>query len=171
MRPPRPLGQTWATFLRNHDQDTWACDFLQVTDLLFRPLIAFVITELATRRVLHVGVTRSPSDEWVAQQLREAIPFGPRPKYLVRNNDAKYASHFEAVAIGSGIEVLQTPIKAPRSNTICERLFGSIRHECLDRILILSEAHLRRVLREYVRYFNQWRPLLGGLHREYRKVA
>ncbi len=78
--PPRPSGQTWATFLRTHAKDSWACDFLQVTDIFFRPLFAFFITELGSRRIVQVGVTRAPTDEWVAQQLREATPFGKAPK-------------------------------------------------------------------------------------------
>lgn len=199
-RQPRPHGQTWATFLRNHATDTWACDFLQVHDLFFRPLFAFFITELGSRCIVHVGVTRSPTDEWVAQQLREATPFGSAPRYLIRDNDAKYGMHFTAVAVGSGIEVLRTPLKAPRANAICERLLGSVRRGCLDHMLIVSEAHLRRVLSEYVGYFNRSRPhqginqrvpeleaciyassgdtrtiialpILGGLHHDYRRAA
>ncbi len=99
---PKSGSQTWATFIRNHAQDIWACDFLPITDIFFRPLFAFVITELGSRRVVHVGVTRSPTDEWVAQQLREATPFSIKPKYLIRDNDAKYASHFHAVALPCG---------------------------------------------------------------------
>ncbi len=89
-RPPRPLGQAWATFLRNDAREIWACDFLQVTDIFFRPLFAFFVIELASRRVVHAGVTRSPTDAWVAQQLREATPYGTGPRYLIRDNDAKY---------------------------------------------------------------------------------
>lgn len=117
-RPRRPHRQTWATFVHNHAQDIWACDVLQVHDVFFRPLFAFVITELGSRRILHVTVTRSPTDEWVAQHLREATPFGRAPTYLIRDNDAKYGSLFDAVAVGSGIEVRRTPIKAPRANAI-----------------------------------------------------
>ena len=102
VRPLRPHGQGWATFLQNHAREIWACDFLQLHDALFRPLFAFFITELGSRRIVHVGVTRSPTDDWVAQQLREATPFGDTPKFLIRDNDAKYGSHFEAVATGSG---------------------------------------------------------------------
>jgi len=86
VRLPRPSGQKWATFLQNHAADIWACDFLQVTDLFFRPLFAFFIIELRSRKVIHVGVTRSPTDAWTAQQLREATPYGQTPKYLVRDN-------------------------------------------------------------------------------------
>lgn len=88
---------------------------------------------------MHVGITRTPTDEWTAQQLREATPYGEVPKYLIRDNDAKYGSHFGAIAIGSGIEVLRTPVQAPRANAICERLMGSVRRECLDHIMILSK--------------------------------
>src|ERR671932_100082 len=88
--PAPPTGQPWGTFLRNHAHELWACDFLQVTDLLFRPLFAFFIVELRSRRVLHVGVTRHPTDEWVAQQLREATPYGEYPRFLLRDNDGKY---------------------------------------------------------------------------------
>ena len=105
-RPSLPRGQTWTTFLRNHAQDIWACDFVQLTDVWFRPLFAFVITELGSRRIVHVGATRAPTDEWVAQQLREATPFGAAPTYLLRDNDAKYGPRFEAVAAGSVITSL-----------------------------------------------------------------
>ena len=99
MRQARPLrrsGQTWATFLRTHASAIWACDFLPVTDLLFRQLYAFFIVELATRRVVHVGVTRHPTDAWVAQQLREATPFGQHPTYLIRDNDTKFGQSVRA---------------------------------------------------------------------------
>ncbi|MDP9311672.1 MAG: integrase, partial [Chloroflexota bacterium] len=138
-RPPRPHGHTWATFLRNHASDIWACDFLQRHDLCFRPLFAFIITELGSRRIMHVGVTRASTDLWAAQQLREATPFGEAARYLIRDNDAKYGHQFAAVAAGTGIEVLRTPLKAPRANAICERLLGSVRRECLDHLLILGE--------------------------------
>ncbi len=199
-RSSRPRGQSWASFLSNHASDIWACNFLQVHDVFFRPLFAFFITDLASRRIVHVGVTRSPTDEWVAQQLREAAPEGEAPKYLIRDNDAKYGPHVDAVAIGSRIKVLRTPIEAPRANAICERLLGSVRRESLDHMLIVREAHLRRILKEDVRYFNGSRPhqgvdpcvpdlgdmaappagssepvvsfpVLGGLHHEYGRAA
>ena len=123
----RPRGQNWATFLRNHAKDVWACDFLQVTDLFFRSLFAFFIIELQSRRVIHVGVTRFPTDAWTAQQLREATPYGQAPKYLIRDNDNKFGSCFARVAATSGIEILKTPHQAPRANAICERFVGSVR--------------------------------------------
>jgi putative transposase len=199
-RPSPPRGRTWGTFIRNHARDIWACDFVQLSDVWFRPLFAFVITALGSRRIVHVGVTRSPTDDWVAQQLREATPFGIAPRYLIRDNDAQYGPRCDTVAAGSGIAPLRTPIRAPRANAICERLIGSLRRECLDHVLVLGEAHLRRVLRAYVAYFNQdqphqgirqWIPgdaaapplqaggvgkvrafpVLGGLHHAYQRAA
>jgi len=163
VRPPRRAGQPWATFLRNHAPAIWACDFLPVTDLLFRPLHAFFVVALGSRRVVHVGVTRHPTDAWVAQQLREATPFGERPRFLIRDNDSKYGPAFARVAATTGITELRTAYRAPRQNATCERFLGSARRECLDHLLVLGEAHLRRALREYVAYYNRDRPH-QGLH-------
>ena len=164
-RPRRRAGQTWAPFLRNHAGEIWACDFLQVTDLLFRPLFAYFIVELASRRVVHVGVTRHPTDAWVAQQLREATPFDQRPRFLIRDNDAKYGSSFARVVAATGMTELRTAYRAPRQNAMCERFLGSVRRECLDHLLILGERQLRRVLSEYVAYFNCARPHQGVAQR------
>ena len=200
VRTQQPGGQRWSTFLRTHAAQIWACDFLQVTDLFFRPLFAFFIVELQSRKVIHVGVTRSPTDAWVAQQLREATPYGQAPKYLIRDNDRKFGSCFARVATTSAIKVLKTPYHAPRANAICERFLRSVRQECLDHLLILQERQLQRVLNAYMMYFNQARPhqgiaqqipqqrrsvpsaqnagnkvialpVMGGLHHDYRWAA
>jgi putative transposase len=113
-RTPRSRGQSWATFLRNHAGQIWACDFLHVTDLCFRSLFAFFIIELKSRKVIYIGVTRSPTDAWTAQQLREANPYGQSPQYLIRDRDGKFGSCFARVAATSGIEILKTPYYAPR---------------------------------------------------------
>ena len=199
-RSPRRGGQNWATFLHNHAQDMWACDFLQVTDLFFRSQFAFFIIEMHSGRVIHVGVTRSPSDAWTAQQLREATAYGAGPKYLIRDNDGKFGLGFEQVAKTSRIEILKTPYHVPQANAICERFLGSVRRECLDHLLILHEKQLQRVLNAYVHYFNRARPhqgirqqlperygepippdhddgkvlafpIQGGLHHDYRRSA
>jgi len=160
-RAPRPRGQTWATFLRNHAPDSWACDFLPVTDRRFRPRCACFIIEQATRRVVHVGPTRHPTDAGVAQQLREAIPFGQRPRYLIRDDDGKFGAMFASVAAASGIMILHTPPRAPHANAVCERFLGSVRRACLDHLLVLGERQLSRVLRAYVAYCNRARPHQG----------
>lgn len=146
---------------KNHAKDIWACDFLPIIDVWFRPLYLFFIVELASRRVVHFGVTRSPTDAWVAQQLREATPFGQAPRFLIRDRDSKYGETFARVAVGTSIEVLKTPYRAPKANAICERFLGSVRRECLDHILVLGEQHLYRVIWEYVEYFNGARPHQG----------
>jgi transposase InsO family protein len=149
------------TFLRNHAQDIWAVDFLQTYDLFFRTLFVFVIIELESRRLLHFGVTRSPDDAWVAQQLREATPFGKGPRFLIRDNDNKFGAAFDRVAEETGIEVLTAPYQAPKANAICERFLGSVRRECLDLFQILSERHRHRVVKEYGEYVNLARPHQG----------
>ena len=200
VRPARPRGQNWKTFLHTHAEQIWACDFLPVTDLFFRSLFAFFIIELHSRKVIHVGVTRCPTDAWTAQQLREATAYGEGPKYLIRDHDDKFGVVFARVAQTSHIEILTTPYYAPRANAICERFLGSVRRECLDHLLILHEKQLHRVLNAYLHYFNRARPhqgikqqipeqqagsvppphesgkvisfpVLGGLHRDYRRSA
>jgi putative transposase len=151
--------QTWSTFLKNHFRNMWACDFTVVIDLLFRSLYVFVIMELHTRRIVHAAVTRSPTDEWVAQQLREATPWGEGPKYLIRDRDSKYGKQFAAVT--DGIKILKTPVRAPRTNSYCERLIGSLRRECLDHMLILDRLQLDRIVQEYLDYYNHSRPHQG----------
>ena len=143
-------------------------------------------------------VTCHPTDAGIAQQLREATPFGTAPSYLIRDNDHKYGPAFDRVAAGSRITVQHTPVRAPRANGTCERFLGSVRRECLDHLPILGERHLARVLREYVTFFNRARPhqglgqalpepspremasragpiralpVLGGLHHTYQRAA
>ena len=200
VRPPGSRGQTWSTFISNHGDDIWACDFLQIYDVLFRPIFAFFFVVHGTREVVHCNVTRHPTDGWAAQQLREATPYGDGPTYLIRDNDDKFGGKFASVADGTGIEVVRLPPRAPNLNPICERFLGSVRRECLDHIVIFSERQLHRVLKENVEsYFNRARPheglcqripgcttsrstseigraviatpLLGGLHHDYRWAA
>jgi putative transposase len=147
--------------LKNHAKAIRACDFLPVIDVWFRPLHFYFIVELVSRRIVHFEVRRSPTDKWVAQQLREATPFGQAPRFLIRDRDSKYGQAFTQVAVGTSIEVLKTPCRAPKANAMCERFLGSVRRECLDHILILGETHLHRVIREYVEYFNHGRPHQG----------
>jgi putative transposase len=200
VRTSRPGEQTWKTFLRTHAQHIWACDFLPITDLFFHSLFAFFITLLHSRKVIHVGVTRSPTDTWTAQQLREATAYGAGPKYLIRDHDSKFGMGFARIAKTSHIEILKTPYHAKRPNAICERFLGSVRRECLDHLLIFHEKQLHRVLGAFVHSFNQARPhqgikqqipeppteprppeptggkvlsfpVLGGLHHDYRRSA
>ncbi len=159
--PPQQKSQTWATFLANHASEIWACDFIQTYDLFFREVFLIFIIEHSSRRIVHVNITRSPSDAWVAQQIREATPFGEGPRFLICDNDDKYGPLFDHAVDGAGITLIHTPPYAPKANAICERLMGSVRREFLDHILILSEGHARRLAKEYVCYFNHARPHQG----------
>jgi putative transposase len=157
----RNSGQNWATFLRNHAQDIWACDFTVVHTLLFKPLYIFIIIHHQTRRIIHVAVTTNPTDEWTTQRLREATPWGQKPKYLIRDNDGKYGAKFKALLDSSGIEDMNTPPHAPRANAICERFIGTLKREALDNMLFVHQHQLRRVVKEFVDYYNRSRPHQG----------
>ena len=109
-------------------------------DLFFRQVHLFFIVELASRRIVHFSVTAHPTDAWVAQQLREATPFGQAPHFLIRDRDSKYEQAFARVAKGTTIEILKTPYRAPKANATCEQFLGSVRRECLDHMLILGES-------------------------------
>jgi transposase InsO family protein len=196
-RPARrgPGGSRWSAFLKAHAGETWACDFLQTYDIFFRPLFAFAIIELGSRRVVHAAATGEPTSGWVTQQLRNATAWGVVPRFLLRDRDGKFGSGFDALAKASGIRVVQTAVRAPNMNAFCERWLGSLRRECLDHVIVLGERHLHRVLAEYVRYHNAARPhqgigqrtpvdgprprkgpiiavpVLGGLHHDYRRAA
>jgi len=134
---------------------------LPVTDLFFRSLFAFFIIEQKSRKVIHVGLTRSPTDAWTAQQLREATPYGVGPKYLIRDNDSKFGVGFARVAKTSGFKILKTPYHTPRANAICERFLGSVSRECLDHLLILQEK--QRCHTEFCVTVNYRKALKPGL--------
>jgi len=154
-------SQTCATFLKNQGGAMWACDFTVMHDWLFRPWYIFVVMDLKTRRIVHTGVTNFPTDDWTAQQVREATPWGKGPRYLIRDRDRKYAAHFSAMAASSGIQELKTPYRVPQANGACERFMGSLRRECLDHMLIYDGKYLQRLVQEYTAYYNQERPHQG----------
>jgi transposase InsO family protein len=147
--------------LRNHAGDIWACDFTTVHTLFFKPIYILIFMELQSRKIVHTAVTLSPTDEWTAQQLREATAWGGGPKYLIRDNDNKFGKQFSAVAEATNIDELTTPFQAPRANAFCERLIGTLKRECLDYHLILHPYQLRRIVNEFVAYYNQSRPHQG----------
>jgi hypothetical protein len=132
-------------------------------DLLFRAFFIFVILELKTRLVIHSVVTQSPSDEWTAQQLREATPWGLYPKYLIGDHDRKYGTLFLSVAASSGMLEVKTPFQAPKANAICERFMGSLKRECLDHLFIINQSQLKRIVKEYVSYCNDAGHILHTL--------
>ncbi len=157
----KPGGQNWRTFLKNHAHEIWACDFTVIHSLFFKPLYVFVIVEHESRKVVHTAVTKNPTDEWTAQQVREATPWGKRPKYLIHDNDGKFGSQFKNILKNSGIKAIKTPLKAPRANAICERFIGSLQRECTDNFLIFHTYQLHRIISIYADYFNKLRPHQG----------
>jgi putative transposase len=161
VRKTPSFSQNWATFIKNHAGNIWACDFTVAYDWLFRPVYIFVIMELKKRRIIHIGVTDSPTDEWTTQQLREATPFMEHPKYLIHDRDNKFGSQFSALATHTGIEIIKTPYRTPQANAFCERFMGSLKRECLDHSLVLHKRHLKRLVSEYRNYFNEERPHQG----------
>jgi putative transposase len=154
----RAISQCWSTFVRNHAQAIVACDFCVAVTATFRILYVFVVIEHVSRRLLHVNVTAHPTAEWTLQQLREAIPSNHTYRFLIHDRDSIFSQPLDQHIRHLGLRVLKTPPHSPQANALCERLLGTLRRECLDCIIPLTENHLRRLLREWVLYYNAGRP-------------
>jgi putative transposase len=201
-RPPdRPPSQTWRTFLRNHAPQIWAADLFTVPTLTFRALFVLFFITHDRRELIHVRVTAHPTAAWVWRQLIEATAWGRQPMYMLRDRDSVYGRDFVSKAQRLGIETLLSPFRSPKANAIAERVIRTLRQECLDHVLVISERHLAAVLREYVAFSNTERPhrslalepplrrgpvssgptlppsrvvarpVLGGLHHVYQRAA
>jgi len=159
-RPPgQPRGdQRWSTFLKNHAKGILACDFFLAVTATFRMLYVFVVIEHGTRRLAHVNVTANPSADWTLQQLRAVVGEESKHQYLIHDRDKIFAKHLDDSIRALGVQVLRSPIASPKANAICERVIGTIRRECLDWIIPLSEAHLRSILKSWVEHYNRGRP-------------
>ena len=160
-RPPgQPRGdQRWSTFIKNHAKAILACDFFVAVTATFRMLYVFVVIEHGTRRLAHVNVTVHPSADWTLQQLREVIgDKDGRHKYLIHDRDRIFGKHLDDSIRALGVEVLRSPIASSKANSIAERVIGTIRRECLDWMIPMSEVHLRSILREWTSHYNQGRP-------------
>jgi len=189
-----PPSQGWRTLLRNHAPDIAAMDLFVVPTIGFDLLYAFVIVRLDRRELVWINVTTNPTAEWIARQITEAFPWNENPQYLIRDRDRVYGTKVTRRLRAMAIRDKPTAPASPWQNGFAERLIGSIRRECVDHILVLSEAHLRRILKAYARYYNDIRthssldkdaPLsrpvqrtgiisshtvLGGLHHHYVRV-
>jgi putative transposase len=159
---PQRSGQSWRAFLEAQAKTILAVDFFHVDTVLLRRLYVLFVIEHGTRRVHLAGITAHPTGEWVTQQARNLLMnFEDRAgsfKFLIRDRDAKFTGAFDAVLAAAGIRIIRTPVRAPRANAIAERWISSARRECLDRMLITSERHLRLVVSEYVEHYNVHRP-------------
>jgi integrase-like protein len=187
-------SQGWKTFLRNHTDGVASIDFLVVPTIGFKLLYAFVILGHGRRKLLHIAITYHPSAHWAARQIAEAFPWDEAPVWLIRDNDAIFGVAFKKQLKTMGIRDGPTALRSPWQNAYVERVIGSVRRECLDHIIILNAAHLRRVLKDYAKYYNNVRthlsldknapvprpvstsgvikstPHLGGLHHEYTRI-
>jgi putative transposase len=190
-------SQTWTTFLRNHVGQMVSIDFFTVATVRLHVLYVFVILAHDRRRVLHFNVTEHPTAVWAAQQIIEAFPEDRAPRYVLRDRDGIYGHCFTTRIEGMGIEQVRITARSPWQNCYVERAIGSIRRECLNHMIVLSEQHLRRILKSYFRYYHESRthlslskdapesraiqanelerivqiPQLGGLHHRYERRA
>ena len=194
VRGRRPPSQSWKTFLQNHAEAIAAVDMCVVPTLTFERLFAFLVLGHGRRQLLWFEVTRHPTAEWLARQITEAFPWASAPSYLVRDNDGAYGHVFSRRVMAMGIRARPISPRSPWQNGHVERLIGTVRRECLDRMLIFGEAHLRQILTSYASYYNESRthlslhkdaplgravqrygtiaatPVLSGLHHRYARI-
>lgn len=155
----QPRGdQRWSTFLKNHANAILACDFFVAVTAACRLLYVFVVIKHGSRRLARVDVTAHPSADWTLQQLREVIGFDDTHRYLIHDWDSIFARQLDESIKALGVKVLKSPPHCPKANAICERLIGTIRRECLDWLIPISESHLRSILTSWVEYYNRGRP-------------
>lgn len=159
---PRRCGPTWGEFLKIQAETIVACDFFTADTVLLRRLYVLFFIELDTRNVFVTGVTAHPTGAWVVQQARNlSFELSERTqplKFLIRDRDAKFSVNFDQVFRAQGVRIIRTPVKAPSANAFAERFVGTVRRECLDRMLIFGRRHLEAVIHEYVGHYNTHRP-------------
>ena len=155
--PPAPQRdrQSWRTFLRQQGESILACDFLTVDTVWLRRIYVLVFLSIGSRRIEYLACTSNPDTTWMLQQARNLLidldDRGRQARFLLHDRDSKFAAAFDAVFTGEGIRIVRTPVRAPNANAHVERWVGSVRRECLDRLLIVGRRQLEHVLRVYVR--------------------
>src|SRR5204862_4618295 len=161
-----PPGQSWSTFLRNHMPHIAAMDLFVVPTISFNLLYALVIVRLARRELVWINVTAHPTADWIAQQITEAFPWDEAPRYLIRDRDAVYGSVVTRRLRAMGIRDKPISAGSPWQNGFAERLIGTLRRECVDHVIVLGEAHLRRTLSKVADNYNNVR-----IHRAFAQDA
>jgi transposase InsO family protein len=157
--PARRQEMGWATFLKHYQQFIWAGDFFTVTTATLRTYYVLFFIEMGTRRIRFWNVSESPDGLWVARQFRNlSVVNDELPKYVLHDRDDKFTAAADSVLLDVATSVVKLPARSPDLNGFAERWIRTIRQECLDRIVILNERHLRWVLAEFVRYYNARRP-------------
>jgi transposase InsO family protein len=167
--PPVPerarRGSTWRQFLTQHAHEMLACDFFTIETAWLRTMYVLFFIELGSRRVHLAGCTAQPTSAWVTQQARNlswAIQDGTVPaRYLIHDRDTMFCAAFDRVFTTEDVEIVRTPFRAPNANAIAERWIRSVRQECLDHLLVLSERHAWQILREHIAFYNRQRPHQG----------
>jgi len=163
VRPaPERAVSSWRSFVRQHADTILACDLFTVDTVWLRRLYVLFFISIGTRRVEYVACTTNPDTAWMTQQGRNLLmdldERSQRPRFLIHDRDTKFSRTFDSIFRSEGIEIVRTPIQAPNANAYAERWVGSVRRECLDRLLIFGRRQLEHVLRVYIRHFNQQRP-------------
>ena len=158
----RRSGATWAGFIRAQATTMLACDFFTVETVLLRRLYVMFFIEIDSRRVHLSGITATPVGEWVVQQARNLSSVlskrSPPTRFLIRDRDSKFIASFDEVFRSDGMRIVRTPVRSPRANAFAERFVGTVRRECLDRVLIFHRRQLEAVLAEFVGHYNGHRP-------------
>jgi transposase InsO family protein len=153
------FGLGWLQFLAHYGRFIWASDFCTVTTAALTTYYVVFFLEIGTRRIIHWNASTSPDEAWMAQQFRNlSVVNDDLPRYLIHDRDSKYTLHADSLLEDVGTEVIRLPVRSPDLNGYAERWIRSLRQECLDRIIILNEAHLRWALEQYVSYYNARRP-------------
>jgi putative transposase len=159
---PRRTGPAWKQFLTTQARGILAVDFVHADTVLLRRIYALVVIEHGTRRARLAGITANPDGARATQAARHFLMDpGQLPtsaKFLIRDRAGQFTGCFDAVFTAAGIRILASPPQAPRANAICERMIGTLRREVSDRLLIVNEHHLRRVLTAYLLHYNTARP-------------
>ena len=153
-KPDPTQQQRWMTFLRNHKDVISGMDFFVVPTVRFRLLYVWFAIDHGRRRILHFNVTENPTASWVIQQLRETFSGEPTHRYLIYDNDAIFSPAVTSAIKSFEVDPKRTAFRSPWQNGTAERVVGSVRRELLDHVVVLNEDHLRRLLREYVDYYN-----------------